>query len=170
MAPVGCTGRDMKTTHEGIKIGDGRSVAASLARDRAHAIWRRTGNKSQRGRFTTLPPKRPDLTFRTSPAAGRRNRSPLPQDALKPKTTIRFPAEQTMTETTTGDRRSGTDRRSGSERRQRDGGPPPGRRDQRHHPEPRKPEVVEVSLSETEWEVAFGSLAAQRTRTGKKTP
>jgi hypothetical protein len=45
---------------------------------------------------------------------------------------------------------SGTDRRSGVDRRQVDKDPP-GHRERRRHVEARKPEVVELDLSDSDW-------------------
>lgn len=45
---------------------------------------------------------------------------------------------------------SATDRRSGDDRRRRDVGPP-GRHERRRGLEARKPEVVELEISESEW-------------------
>ena len=56
------------------------------------------------------------------------------------------------------DRRTSTDRRSGVDRRQRDMGPQTGSRERRNRPEPRKPEVSEIALSDREWALAFGKL------------
>jgi hypothetical protein len=46
--------------------------------------------------------------------------------------------------------KTGTERRSGKDRRQGDKGPP-GRVDRRRVVEPRKPEVAELNLSDSEW-------------------
>ena len=48
------------------------------------------------------------------------------------------------------DRRQGEDRRKGGDRRKIDKGPP-GRRDRRVNPEPRKPEVDELEVSVSDW-------------------
>jgi hypothetical protein len=48
------------------------------------------------------------------------------------------------------------ERRSGNDRRQQDIGPP-GKIDRRKTVEARKPEIIEVELSETEWALLFGS-------------
>lgn len=37
-------------------------------------------------------------------------------------------------------------------------GPPAGSRERRRRPEPRKPDVSEISLSDREWELTFGKL------------
>ena len=44
------------------------------------------------------------------------------------------------------------DRRSGRDRRQVDLGPPPGVRERRVSVEPRKPEVLERELTNSEWD------------------
>jgi hypothetical protein len=44
----------------------------------------------------------------------------------------------------------GTERRSGKDRRHADNGPL-GRHERRRHLEPRKPEVLELELSDSEW-------------------
>ena len=49
-----------------------------------------------------------------------------------------------------------TDRRSGRDRRQADKGPP-GRSERRRVAEPRKPEVAELDMTESEW----GALAQE---------
>lgn len=49
-----------------------------------------------------------------------------------------------------------TDRRSGRDRRQVDKGPP-GRAERRRVAEPRKPEVAELDMTESEW----GALAQE---------
>lgn len=54
---------------------------------------------------------------------------------LKPATNPKSPAT---------DRRSGTDRRGAD-------APPPGKRDRRRGLEARKPEVVELDMSDSEW-------------------
>jgi hypothetical protein len=48
-----------------------------------------------------------------------------------------------------------TDRRSGRDRRVKDVGPPDGV-ERRHRPDPRRPAVAELELSEAEWERYFG--------------
>jgi hypothetical protein len=57
------------------------------------------------------------------------------------------------------------ERRSGADRRRADKGPP-GRVDRRRVAEPRKPEVAELDLSESEWgaltEQAFTAPAAKK--------
>lgn len=48
------------------------------------------------------------------------------------------------------------DRRSGRDRRVKDLGPPGGV-ERRHRPDPRRPAVTELELSEVEWERYFGN-------------
>jgi hypothetical protein len=56
---------------------------------------------------------------------------------------------------------NGTERRSGKDRRLVDTGPH-GRHERRRHLEPRRPEVVELELSDSEWaELTQGIRAAR---------
>ena len=43
------------------------------------------------------------------------------------------------------------DRRSGVDRRVMDKGPPPGKAERRRSVEPRKPDVVEIEMSNSQW-------------------
>ncbi len=52
-----------------------------------------------------------------------------------------------------------TDRRSGRDRRQIDKGPP-GRAERRRVAEPRKPEVAELDMTESEWAALAQASAA----------
>lgn len=61
-----------------------------------------------------------------------------------------------MSDHTKHGRRCSADRRSGVDRRQVDVGPRFGERERRRRPDPRKPEVEEIALSDAEWERAFG--------------
>jgi len=56
---------------------------------------------------------------------------------------------------------SGTDRRSGADRRQVDKEPPSGR-ERRRHVEARKPDVVELDLSDSDWATLTKALLNQR--------
>jgi hypothetical protein len=61
-----------------------------------------------------------------------------------------------MTTHTNGKKPAQADRRSGADRRRVDKGPPGGR-ERRRLVEPRRPEVAELDMSESEW----ASLAAE---------
>jgi len=61
--------------------------------------------------------------------------------------------------------KTSTERRSGRDRRQLDKGPP-GRVDRRRVAEPRKPEVSELEVSESEW----GALAEEAFRLPARKP
>jgi hypothetical protein len=49
------------------------------------------------------------------------------------------------------------DRRCGKDRRQREG-PPPGGWERRRGIEPRKPEVIEMELTPSQWDLLHGDL------------
>ncbi|MBN8441897.1 MAG: hypothetical protein J0M28_09410 [Thauera sp.] len=57
-----------------------------------------------------------------------------------------------------------TERRTGIDRRQKDLGPAAGTAERRRRPDPRKPEVAELQLSDHEWELTFGRLRRQSAR------
>jgi hypothetical protein len=56
---------------------------------------------------------------------------------------------------------NGSERRSGKDRRLVDTGPR-GRHDRRRHLEPRRPEVVELEMTDSEWAELTGSVKVSR--------